>query len=136
MIKRLFATFLLLISLPALASRLATLTDPPPLSVPSGLTQEQVAKAIVAGMDKRHWVAESAKPGEIVAVQSPRDLVAKVKISYDTKSITIAYLDSTNFLYEEHDGVRQIHEKYNAWVLNLSRDIQSSLSAALVLNQK
>ena len=135
MFKRIFAAFLLMISVPAFASRLAVLTDPPPIQVPSGLSNDQIAKAIIAGMDKRHWTAESSKPGEIVAVQAPRDVVAKVKIAYDSKTITISYFDSTNFLYEEHDGKREIHEKYNSWVTNLSKDIQDSLAAGSAMSQ-
>ena len=134
MLKRLTAVFFLLFALPALAGRLATLSDPPPIQVPDGFTLEQVTKSIIAGMEKRHWTVESTKPGEIVAVQSPRDLVVKVRIAYDTKTITITYLDSTNFLYQENGGVREIHEKYNAWVANLARDIQGALQVVVLLN--
>jgi hypothetical protein len=134
MFKRLIAVFLILFALPVLAGRQIVLSDPPPIDVPAGMTSDQVMNAIIAGMDKRHWTVESSKAGELVAVQAPRDVMVKVKIVYDTKSVSINYLDSSNFLYEEHNGVREIHEKYAVWMSNLTNDIKSALSVATALN--
>ena len=39
--------------------------------------------------------------------------------------IEIIYRDSKNMLYKSEDySTRVIHKKYNAWIMNLQRDIQ------------
>jgi len=106
------------------------LVDPQPISVPPGLTEKAVAKSIRLGVAQRGWVVSRQDPGYMEATLNIRTHVAKVGITYDTKSIQIQYLDSTNLDYEVKKGVRRIHGNYLKWVNNIVRDIGVQLQSA------
>lgn len=106
------------------------LVDPQPISVPSGLSDKDVAKSIRLGVAQRGWVVSRQDPGYMEATLNIRTHVAKVGITYDTKSIQIRYLDSTNLDYEVKKGVRRIHGNYLKWVNNIVRDISVQLQSA------
>lgn len=106
------------------------LIDPQPISVPPGLSDKAVAKSIRLGVAQRGWVVTRQDPGYMEATLNIRSHVAKVGITYDTKSIQIRYLDSTNLDYEEKKGVRRIHGNYLKWVNNIVRDISVQLQSA------
>ena len=52
-----------------------------------------------------------------------RSHTAIVDITYDTRTYSIKYKDSTNLGY---DG-RNIHSNYNGWIENLDKGIQTQL---------
>jgi hypothetical protein len=106
------------------------LVDPQPIAVPSGLTDKIVAKSIRLGIAQRGWVVSKQEPGFMEATLNLRSHVAKVGITYDTKTIQIRYLESTNLDYEEKKGVRRIHGNYLKWISNIVRDINLQLQAA------
>ena len=54
-----------------------------------------------------------------------RKHTVEIYIKYGDGIIEIIYRDSKNMLYKsEDDSARVIHKKYNAWIMNLQRDIQ------------
>ena len=124
----------------------AELKDPPPIPVPVGISQADVATAIKKALAGRKLTVDSEQPGHIVARYAPRTHVARMTISYDTSQVRIAYLDSINLDYEEQGSRRevyrsprgdtdvrvipahrQIHRNYNKWVANIAHDIQQQL---------
>lgn len=107
----------------AAAASADELVDPDPISIPAGLDQPNVAKAIRAAMARTKWGVESEAPGRIVAVAHARTRTARVTIGYDDKQVRIAYLDSAELDYAEHDGKREISGSYNKWVKRLADDI-------------
>lgn len=106
------------------------LVDPPAISVPVGLNDKAVNKAIRIGAAQRGWVVSRQELGFIEATLNIRSHVAKVGITYDTGSIGIRYLDSTNLDYTVKKGVTRIHGNYLKWVNNLVRDISVQLQSA------
>jgi hypothetical protein len=106
------------------------LVDPQPISVPPGLSEKAVAKSIRLGVAQRGWVVSRQDPGYMEATLNIRSHVAKVGITYDTKSIQIRYIDSTNLDYEVKKGVRRIHGNYLKWINNIVRDISVQLQSA------
>ena len=106
------------------------LVDPQPISVPPGLSEKAVAKSIRLGVAQRGWVVSRQDPGYMEATLNIRSHVAKVGITYDTKSIQIRYIDSTNLHYEVKKGVRRIHGNYLKWINNIVKDISVQLQSA------
>ena len=106
------------------------LVDPQPISVPPGLSEKAVAQSIRQGVAQRGWVVSRQDPGYMEATLNIRSHVAKVGITYDTKSIQIRYIDSTNLDYEVKKGVRRIHGNYLKWINNIVRDISVQLQSA------
>ena len=131
MLKRLFLIAALTFSMAAQARHGATtLLDPPPLSIPTGATAADVEKAIVSSGVQRHWHVLDKNPGSILLEYAPREFSVKVKVTYDTKVVNIAYADSSNMEYSQENGVPVIHPNYNRWVNNLAHDIEEQMTLA------
>ncbi len=94
-------------------------------SVVSDVSLENVEKAIKRAAIKRGWTTKEAGEGHLVATIVVRSHMAKVDITYNTKTYSINYNDSAGLKYV--DG--NIHSKYNSWITNLQRDIDLQLSA-------
>ncbi|MDR9435512.1 MAG: hypothetical protein RI563_01440 [Thiohalophilus sp.] len=84
---------------------------------------EQVEKAIIRAGSSLGWNIKKVEPGKMEGRLMIRSHVAVVDITYDTRSYSIHYKDSTNLNY---DGTN-IHSNYNGWVQNLDRNIQQQL---------
>ena len=106
------------------------LVDPAPISVPAGLSEQAVAKAITLGVAQRGWIVSKQEPGYMEATLNIRAHMAKVGITYDVKSIQIKYLDSSNLDYEVKSDGRHIHRNYPKWINNMVRDISMQLLTA------
>lgn len=106
------------------------LVDPPAISVPAGLNEKAVSKAIRLGAAQRGWVVSRQDPGFMEVTLNIRSHVAKVGVTYDTSVIKIRYLDSSNLDYRVKKGVARIHGNYLKWVNNLARDISVQLQSA------
>ena len=91
--------------------------------VPSGLSMTQIKKAIIRAGAKRNWIIRESAPGAMEATLNVRKHMVEVDIHYDRAKYSITYRASSNMKYK--DGL--IHKKYNAWVENLNRDIQTNL---------
>lgn len=106
------------------------LVDPAPIVVPEGLDVAKVKKAIRDGGSRRNWIVSGDEPGKMELTLSVRSHVLKVLVTYDTESVQVQYLDSTNLDYEVKKGVPHIHKKYMGWVnQNLVGDISKELAS-------
>jgi hypothetical protein len=115
----------------ALAARAPQrLEEPPPVPVPSELTQDQARRAIHAAVDKYGWVIDEESPGHSRATLLLREHMVQVDIAYETRLITINYLDSQHMGFEVNRNVRYIHPKYKKWTRNLATEIGVQLAAA------
>ena len=115
----------------ALAARAAQrLEEPPPVPVPSELTQDQARRAIHAAVDKYGWVIDEESPGHSRATLILREHMVQVDVAYETRLITISYLDSRNMRFEVDGNVRYIHPKYKKWTRNLANEIGTQLAEA------
>ena len=130
-VNRLRALWVLPVALLLMAA--TPLVDPAPIAVPAGLDDKAVAKAIRLGGAQRGWLVTRQDPGAMELTLNIRTHMAKVGVKYDTRSIQLTYLDSTNLDYEEKKGNRYIHRNYPKWVNNLANDITVQL--ALVQSQ-
>ena len=123
--KHVAITFLLLAGLSAFAGRKPIHTGQVELS--EGHTLEQVSKAIKKSLAGRGWTLLESKDNEITARLNLRSHMAKVRFEFDTKNVTIHYVDSKNLDFKEKKGVKKIHRNYNKWIYNLERDISNHL---------
>ena len=87
-------------------------------------TMESVQNAIVQAGLGLGWRMEPKAPGAITGVLDLRTHHAVVDVTYDTKTYSIKYKDSTNLGY---DG-KNIHNNYNGWVENLDKAIRANLA--------
>lgn len=106
-------------------SRLALVENYEQQSVPTGLTQQQVGKAITESALNREWIVESNKDGVMNLKINVRTHMAAIKITYNNNFYSINYVDSYNLKYNGN----VIHRNYNKWITILNRDIQQKLSA-------
>jgi hypothetical protein len=106
------------------------LVDPPPISVPTGLNEQAVAKAVTLGVAQRGWIVSKREAGYIEATLNIRTHMARVGITYDLETVQIRYLESSNLDYEVKGDGRHIHRNYLKWVNNMVRDISMQLLTA------
>jgi len=101
-----------------------------PITTASGktVTMDQVAKAIIEAGTERKWSMVVVKPGLIVGTLNVRSHQAVVDITYNTKSYSITYKDSTNLKYDAKDNT--IHENYRSWIQYLDNAIRGRITAA------
>jgi hypothetical protein len=123
---------LLLIPVAVMLMGAALLVDPPPISVPAGLTDKDVSKAIRSGLVARGWVVAKDEKNQIDAVLNLRTHEVRVAIPYDSKQVKITYVSSQNLDYSEKNGERRIHKKYNQWIGNMVQDITRQLEVAKI----
>ncbi|MEE9358379.1 hypothetical protein [Candidatus Vondammii sp. HM_W22] len=102
--------------------------DNGPLLSPSGTSLEQTTVVIRRAGAKLGWQMKSIAPGHILGVLHLRSHVAKVDITFDTKTFNIQYKDSVNLDYKTEDGANTIHSNYNGWIHRLVAAIMSQTS--------
>jgi hypothetical protein len=90
-------------------------------STPASLADVQ--KAITKAGVGLGWQMKPVGPGKIVGTLVLREHTAVVDITYDLKTFSIKYKDSTNLNY---DGTN-IHRRYNTWIQTLDRQIRVNL---------
>jgi hypothetical protein len=113
-----------------MAFRQVPLVDPPPISVPAGVSQAKVGQIIGSALSARNWRIVKHVRGEIDAVYNPRDFSVTIAVHYDSKQVQINYVTSNHLRYEVKNGVRYIHTNYASWIRNLVTDIQNGLMMA------
>lgn len=109
-------------------ARSAPLVDPDPIEIPAGLTDKQIAKEIKRALLQRGWEVTSDKPGDIEGTLHLRTHMAKIRITYDSRQVNIAYLDSSELEYAQKNGKRVIHPNYLGWIGFLASDIKANLA--------
>jgi len=123
-----FLSVLALAVLPVVGcTRTAALHHPPVVSF-APLPTTDVEAAIYQGATKRKWIPTKIRDGEIEATLYIRSHVAVVDIDYNADSFQVRYIRSENLNYKNRDGAEVIHPNYNAWVKNLTSDIEAALS--------
>lgn len=133
MLKKLLLATVLLVSMSAEARhRPVPLKDPPPLTVPQGVAEADIARAIIFAGATRNWKVTDRKPGDIVLEYAPREFSITVEVKYDTHTVNIGYAGSSNMEYAQENGSAVIHPNYNRWVNNLAHDIESQLTISSV----
>jgi hypothetical protein len=93
--------------------------------VPQGLSLAKVEKAITSAGILKGWKMTPIAPGVIQADLALRTHTAQVKITYNTNSYAINYVNSTDLDYNASKAV--IHRQYNNWITALNAQIQSDL---------
>jgi len=129
--KRASLGLIALLALAGCASHREPIRELPPIPITYELSSFQVEKAIMDGCKRRNWIPSKKPDGSIEAALFLRNHVAVVKITYARDSYTIRYARSENLDYVHRaSGSDEIHSKYNEWVMNLVRYIDSSLERA------
>lgn len=91
-------------------------------------TLDQVEKAITRGGASLGWVMSPAGPGRLIGTLHLRSHVAIVDITFNTKTYSIKYKDSTNLKYrKDSDGTEYIHSNFIGWIQNLQTSINREL---------
>jgi hypothetical protein len=129
---RLLSVLLAAISLiafaPGVQARKAELVDPAPVMVPAGLSQEALVKDIKRTLAGRGWQVSQEQPGVIDSTLHLRDHVAKIKVTYDERQVSFAYVDSTNLDFAQRkNGRRYIHGNYLGWIGYLVSDLGTNM---------
>ena len=106
------------------------LVNPEPIPVPAGLSEKAVSQAVRVGVAKRGWIVTTQDPGYLEATLHLRSHMAKIGVTYDTQSVRINYLESTNLDYVVKKDGAHIHGNYLKWVENVVRDISVQLNLA------
>ncbi len=88
-------------------------------------TAHEVKRIILRAGSDLGWAMKPVRPGVIIGTLFVRSHMAKVRITYNRRSFSIHYMDSRNLKYDGHN----IHSRYNGWVTNLERRINSMLAA-------
>lgn len=127
---KVLAALLLALATCAAHARSAELVDPPPIAIPAGLGQAQVASEIRRALAGRGWAVSQERPGEIQATLYLRGHELRIALRHDAQAVRIAYLASANLDYEEAEGKRWIHSNYLGWIGFLAGDIEANLRAA------
>lgn len=104
----------------------AEIVDPPPVSIPAGLSQEQVVKDIRRALIGRGWSVKAEQPGEIDSELHLREHVASIKLAYDASEVRLSFVDSRNLDYKEKGGKRYIHSNYLGWIGYLVQDLNTN----------
>lgn len=122
-------------SLPLLAA--VPLVDPQPIAVPAGLTAKEVSRGIRMGLTQRGWIINKENPQSTEATLVIRKHTVRVHLDYDTKTVALKYVDSTNLDYGlGKDGqTRVIHKKYGPWMQNTMTDIGRALQLVSIEKQ-
>ena len=82
----------------------------------------QVEKAVKDSLIGRGWIPQKVSTNSYIGLYKRRDLMAKIKVLFNTSTFTINHLESTNLDYDASD--QSIHPTYNKWIQNLEHDIR------------
>jgi hypothetical protein len=125
----------------------------PGVTVPAGLEQAAVAKAIRLALVMRAWrITEHNTQAQYLDVELPvREHVARLRITYGSDQVRLEYREGENLpkgwvvpaespmLGVEHgykfvtsttsaDGRRAVHRNYHEWIQELARTIEGALT--------
>lgn len=100
------------------------------LRASSTASLERVTTIIKLAAARHGWKVVEEEPGAMT-VKLTRGIGKWVtaRVSYDTKTVTIRYLDSANLNYTVRDGKARIHPGFNRWIDSLKRSIVRSSSS-------
>jgi hypothetical protein len=116
---------------PVAEARSTTLIDHESVVVSGARSAADVKRAILIAGTKKGWKAikETADNVRLEYNARGKHLVV-IDVRYNAKSFGVKYAGSENMNYEERDGTRVIHPKYNKWVSDLIQSINLELIRA------
>ena len=126
-IKSLGPIFLVLTALLVAGCRSAPVYNVPDsrfTSTDQGVTQQDIAGAIITAGRSLGWIMKEQGPGHILGTLHLRTHTAIVDINYDRTKYSITYNSSVDL---DYDGTN-IHSNYNGWIQNLSNAIDVQVS--------
>lgn len=127
--RRAFSVFIFLLFVLVSANcsyKQRVLYNPAPIAVHQS---SNLRSSVRAALQSYEWIIEKDNPGVIVARQSRRSHMARIKVTYGKGGVNIAYVDSDNLKYSvDEQGQPRIHSTYNRWIQNLERAIASRVS--------
>jgi hypothetical protein len=97
-------------------------------------TLAQVDKAVKDSLLGRGWIPQKVSPHIYQGTYNRRELMAKIKITFDTSVFNIQHVDSKNLSYDSSN--ESIHPTYNKWVKNLERDIRKRVDRNVKVDKK
>jgi hypothetical protein len=113
----------------AVAARDAPLIDHENIAVTSATSAANVKKAVVTAGGKRGWKPVKDTPTNVRLEYNARGKhLVVIDVGYNAKVYSIKYVASENMNYQEKDGKRYIHPKYNKWVDELIKGISLELA--------
>lgn len=87
-------------------------------------TLENVADIVRLAASKHGWEVVQEESGmAVLRLNRGRDKWVTTRVTYDTKTVTIRYLDSQNLNYSVRDGKSWIHPGFNRWIDSLKRSM-------------
>ncbi|CAC9601454.1 hypothetical protein BHECKSOX_1110 [Bathymodiolus heckerae thiotrophic gill symbiont] len=92
--------------------------------IPGEVSISNVEKAIVRAGSGLGWMMSKKSDGHILGKLALREHLAVVDITFDKKSYSIKYVNSSNLKYSGG----KIHTNYNGWIENLEKAINIQLS--------
>lgn len=138
-LSRFAAVLLALVPVVAFAGRAAELVDPAPIELTSKASAKQVKRAVKTAVLARGWTIENEKGDRFeakYAKQTNRDnFWVKIAVAYDTKRVTLKYLDSEGLNFADEGGKRMIHANYNKWIGFLVKDIPIYVEREVVASE-
>lgn len=87
------------------------------------LSLDRIEQEIISAGQARSWQMHREGPGHLVATQVREKYNASVDIRFDQRVYSITHRSSSGM--REKDGT--IHKRYNFWIGNLQRDIDTRL---------
>ena len=123
----LFAAISLIAFAPGVQARKAELVDPAPVMVPAGLSQQALVKDIKRTLAGRGWQVSQEQPGVIDSTLHLREHMAKIRVTYDERQVSFAYVDSSKLDFAEKKGRRYIHGNYLGWIGYLVSDLSTNM---------
>lgn len=127
--RHFFSGFVLILGLAGCSSvAIQNFQDIPVHMAQPEATLADVQVAIIRGGTEAGWQMTLEGPGRIKARYHYEREMAEVLITFNTKSYSIRYLNSSNLSYSAKSGQdATIYEDYNVWIQDLDRSIRKDM---------
>jgi hypothetical protein len=99
-----------------------TAGDAPVSQIGNTPSLAQVDKAVKDSLIGRGWIPSKISNHSYIGLYKKRDLMAKIKVLFNTSTFTIRHVDSNNLDFDGSDNT--IHPTYNRWIQMLEHDIR------------
>ncbi len=135
--KRLFELLLLVLAFLMLtgARVAAPMYEQKPLSVPAGMSLEQVTEVVKRALSGRGWIIDKNVPAddglstEITSTLKVRVHSVKIKIAIDTDQVHMTFVSSVYMKYRKSKKRGPlIHPKYTTWLKSLEFDVKTAFN--------
>lgn len=97
-------------------------------------TLAQVDKAVKDSLIGRSWIPQKISPNAYIGTYKKSDLMAKIKVTFNTSVFNIEHLSSRNLDYDSSDET--IHPTYNKWIRHLEADIRKRVDRNVKVDKR